>query len=619
MLYSTSDTADLERIPEKSFAPTRLALAVRAAHAGATNENGLTRAYIPRVPTRDAQHFVHDGARWFSKALTAKLAIEEYQNAELAAMLMNGTELGDYTAFVNVPLLCRLDDGRIALVTQDLGNTMEVQLASVGMEETILHLMQALMARGIEWQGFAPRNLVRQPDCARIWLIDLEDTRFHPAPWPVIRRCTRLKWQLNWTQLWSPHGALVRAISRLPISPGLQPDDIDGFEAALVQIAGPDVPLAVLLNLSDAATLRAKAPLPDVTRHRSPLEIGHLLDGHLPARTSVLSTFLFAALRAAAPRNFEQLMRALDRELDQGRGGVTEETLRNMLFAILDQSLLAARADLDFVATRLFQSLKLMSKQTGLPSAFARGHLIDQILVGLEACLHFAFPFAQSRNIILRGSTGQGLPTAVSVVEFEYSGPAHPGGSLGLEGLLIELLALFGLPAEASDQRPTECDLVSASAGHRDANEWSQLRAPALGGRPDWLTQAFIAADMTWWQRISAYERACPTDKRRQATYLYKAARATLARAAAQCGSCSPDALGQIDAITSALPATLCARLLALTENALVLRQTSTVAPHMVDAVAADLSQLCGELALPDPFGGSNRSDTPHRVFGDEQ
>jgi len=556
-------------------------------------------------------HFPHDGQYWFLKVPASGDALREFENTHRAASLIDGTEVEGSTIWVAPQVVCPLPDSLTGLISRDLGPTLFSSLPSPGLQDTLTAILQRLHAMGIDWKGFAPRNIVYDETESQFHLIDLDDTLFHDSLFPVVRRCSKLKWRLNWEQIWPQMGSLSAAIDAIPARKVPDLAELDDFERTLVDLAGPQPALGPLIDRSDTATLLAERPFisadgPDPT----PFAMGHLLDELFPRRVSVFLTFLFAQIRQDDPSGFAILITDLDETIGTQRG----ERSRPHLSAVLLRILAAVPSEFagtqGFDATALSGDLQTLANSSGLDAALDRSRIAESIINGLALTLCYAFPFLARPQVILRGSVGQGIMTRFSDMDFELSSETHPHGRPPLEALLCDLLACFGLAAEGSDQRPTELDLTGMGGHHRDANEWSQLRHPLTrGGRPDWLRALFPDADRSWWRRLSLYERDRPVSAKRNGAYLFKATRSTVARLAARNGCVSSHILTQLATIDKTTPPNTAAHIRSLLVSSVLAREGAISDPASIDRLCHDVSDSCRTWSLADPFAGGTIPD----------
>ena len=271
------------------------------------------------------------GGWWFAKKASPDAGLAKQGNVQRMASLLGNAVVGSCRVFV-----CALRPSEMALVSPDMGTTLPAHASAAAFTPEIHALLDLLLAKGIEWKGFAPRNPVVQPERQHLWLIDLEATEFYPDPAPAIRRTVRLKWVLNWRQVWPATDAFVKWLESLPVLAVRGPHELDPFEQALHDTVGDALDLTAMLDLSDAATLAAEAPVSDGRAGLSPLDVGHILDEALLARTSVLMTFLVAALRRRDPLGFDRLMTDLSQRISAAGPNLSQVQLRDTLFAILD-------------------------------------------------------------------------------------------------------------------------------------------------------------------------------------------------------------------------------------------------------------------------------------------
>lgn len=560
----------------------------------------------PHSPVRQ---FAFRGQLWIAKVKPCEAAWSERRNAECVAARLEGIALDGFSLAVVVPLIEPLDAERIALVSPDCGVTLHSQdtaeTTSARCEALIAALMENLHAHGIDWRGFAPRNIIVDRAARRISLIDFEDVHLN-APFSPLRRSTLLKWRLNWAQMYGMDGGtnwadsrILSRMSEFQTLPVKSVHALDGFEQCFSMICeypeegGYDA----MLDTTDRATFSAELPLRDLPSNRmTPLELGHLLDDVFPAHLSVWSTFIIARLRTDNPCEARELFISLDNTVARYAGQPTQR----FQHALFDALVLAIPSPGGQVPT-LCAAILSLAAADGLDAAFARSALLDDLLAALDHSIRFAFPGLPNRTLLLRGSSGSGVVTRASDIDFEYSAPDLPNGTVGREALLAEMLNCCGIACEASGERPLEHDLRGAMGHHRDANEFSQLRNPVTGGRPIWLAEVHPNEYMKWWRQLSLYEATADPDLRREPAYLFKSARATLARIAASHGIPHPHVRAQLDALGHMLPTRRAEALRSMLELSVVLRESPKANPAACAELARQISWLSATFEVVDP------------------
>ena len=112
----------------------------------------------------------------------------------------------------------------------------------------------------------------------------------------------------------------------------------------------------------------------------------------------------------------------------------------------------------------------------------------EALLVRISDLVTASLGLSDDLHFILRGSLSQGLLPNKSDLDFELSSPQHPDGHRDVEQVVLDILAAFGIDAEASAGRPTEPDLhdaVDRSEPVTYTNGWnSGARDPKSMTRP---------------------------------------------------------------------------------------------------------------------------------------
>lgn len=469
------------------------------------------------------------------RTLVAKRRPFEAAESELASAVRARQVLGTVPTVhslklhVVVPDLIELVDGTCALVSPDLGDTLAVEGADAALRlprPVVAEILRSLLNAGIEWSGFVPRNLfLRGQD---LWAIDWEDARFRADP---VRpdEVTTTKWDVGWSDVYCGDPDFR---SSFPPRAGAGGEPLDEFEQTLRELSDPRYSDAELRTRGADITLRSElyAPVPHGTP--TPAEIGHLADEVMPERWSVFHTALTAWTRARL--DDAAYARLLGRMWHEGgiapdgaaATAIPSEPWIRALLTEADEATSdeGAAGSLGSLAERL----ALLAGVTGLEAAGRRADIAEAILVRICDLVLPALGLS-GLQLLLRGSLAQGVVTAGSDVDFELSGPTQPHGHRGVESLVVDALAAFGIGAEASEGRPSEVDLGDPDSGPtRDLHEWMELRGPgSFAHDPGWFAAVVPVDHAHLANRQSRYEQA---GREATAKYLWFEARAALAR-----------------------------------------------------------------------------------------
>jgi hypothetical protein len=579
---------------------------VQAVYRAVPNRYGMPQQHDVIDPHFRLRRFAYSGTYYVAKAVSTQTAHLERAAAVAAADRLDNAQVGVFKLVVLVPDLVQIDDGRTVLVARDLGAPIPATPGgAAGLELVMSGLAKLLVARGVEWRGFAPRNLIIDQGAQCLWLIDLEGAILHAGVAAALSRTILLKWRLNWRQAFTAGGPLERAILAIPRRPGVT-SDLDAFERCLLNTVEWTGDLDTLLDYADAATLEAEVPLAGLPPGRlSAFAIGHYLDEVLPPPVSVLVTFLCARLRRLDANGATAMYSKLSLAIRAIPPGRCAERVPDLILPILDATIALGTGKGPHSFSNLLASLMSLRDEQGWSAAITRAVILGRICAAAYVCVTEAFPFLPKCDLVLRGSVGQGLASRQSDVDFEISSVAFPGGRPGLEALIASLLGLFGISAEGSRARPTEPDLVGEHGHRRDANEWSQLRDPATDERPLWLEGLFPQARDGWWTDLSLFELAQPRAALDTPSYRFKCVRAALARAAAKAGCHSPLAERQWDAVCLTLPSPLVLLLRRLLDQALADRDGLGLAAAANPSFAVALGAFCQAVGIPDPVAAA--------------
>ncbi|WP_213451199.1 hypothetical protein [Rhizomonospora bruguierae] len=469
------------------------------------------------------------GTALVAKRCPAEAVRRELASATRARQLLRAAPIdAPLEVRVVVPDLIELAGGACALVAADLGETLAAHRADVARwmpRQVVEAMLWGLLDAGIEWSGFVPRNLFVRD--AGLYAIDWEDARFCDGP-ARPDEVTVAKWDVGWSDVYRADPSL-----RAWFSPRQGVDSpLDDFEMNLRELSAPGVTGAEIRTRGAELTLRSELYAPVPTGDLTPAELGHLADELLPAPWSVFHTALTAWAR---PRLGDTGYAALISTVCRAVGPLTADHdatatlptrwIRALLLAVDEVTPDQSCAD---PLSVLAEQVTALAGHTGLEAAERRAGVAEAILVRVCDLVVAALDLG-GLQLLLRGSLAQGVITGRSDIDFELSAPAHPRGHAGAEALVVDVLASFGITAEATAGRPVEADLGGPDAGTtRDLHEWMELRRPGSAAHdPGWLG-AVIRADLARLAtRQSEYERA---GREHSAKYLWFEARAALAR-----------------------------------------------------------------------------------------
>lgn len=429
---------------------------------------------------------------------------------------------------VVIPDLTAADGAEEVLVARDLGEPLSVD---VSLARRLLPLprlivvLATLLDAGVEAPGFVPRNMFHRD--GRVHVIDWEDAEFTGRP-ASPSQLTVMKWDIAWSDVFEADPALRLAFAdRLRDGP-----PPDSFERALGELVDPELTSRQLRARGVALTLASELHVPgvgDVTA----AELGHLADEILPAQHSVLYTALTARVRTVAgeqgyARFVDSVWQAVRDQRIWGPDVDTAEAAAGWLRAVFTAAddCLSSQTPL----TDLHRQLVDLAEQRGWDAARRRAALAEGLLVQVSDLVVSALGLT-GLHLILRGSLAQAVVSRGSDLDFELSGSRHPHGHRPVERLVLDILAAFGLQAEASEGRPAEADIRSPGGGlARDLHEWMELRRPGSDLHdPGWLNEHLDPPLSLLLDTQSAYERA---SRQLSAKYLWFEVRALLARLA---------------------------------------------------------------------------------------
>jgi hypothetical protein len=364
--------------------------------------------------------------------------------------------------------------------------------------DAVQAIAQALLAAGVEWPGFLPRNLFPEENGPTLAAIDWESARLSERG---LSDLTLLKWRVGWAA--TPIGAMWA--ERLPAQ---WTAPLDDFERTLTPLLAPGAPASEVRQIADRVTLGSEVvPLRGV--RLSAADVGHAVEDLFGTPTAVV----YAAAASADPAYIERIAIVLDRLLPSGPAA---PRLRRAVMA----ALLALGSDY----------AEELAGARGLNAARRRAAAALDVVERVEMLLRNTCPVMKRLDVLLRGSAAQGLVSGRSDVDFEVSGPDWPRGHAEAETVVAAALSAFGFECETSTGRPTERDLLSADGDRsRDLHEYMELRRPGASVHdPGWVA-GDIELPPGWLKQASAYERGgYPQDGK----HAFFAARSLIARIA---------------------------------------------------------------------------------------
>lgn len=483
-----------------------------------------------------------------------------------------------------VPELVVLDAGESWLASPYLGPTLHEAFLERRLRweaVDVLLLLAELRKAGLEWAGFAPRNLIVGDHGT--FGIDWEDLHLDGPQSTDWSDLTLFKLALNWAGVFGSadgaHAAFVGLQRKWRSAP------LDGFEKSWCGLRGGRDDDAAARRACSAISFESEQPAanqrPDLF---SPQEAGHLVSDLLGSPLDVF----YAAAAARWRRNergddrFLAFLRGTTRSVDAAlrlshgcRQSRPEDTVRRTMARAVGQLAgLWSRGRLGDLA-EASRRLRRLRGRRGLAAALLRARLTEYVIATLWRSTRDLFGWDADLQLLLRGSVANGMCSIKSDVDFEISSPARPDGFAEAEMLLKLLLDGFGIPSEPSAGRPSESDIVYP-AGTRDVLEWLELRdldgssAPwphAHGGR----TRSEIAL-------LGTYERGV---RRMDGKHLWLAVRGAIARASALHGCRTAKTLAQVGWLRRVAGA-----------DAVALR---ALLKHALDAYERDLSDAAVE------------------------
>ena len=570
----------------------------------------------------DIRRVIIEGCSLVFKRRPAASAEEERRRALTARARLAGLIADEFGNIrVVVPELVRLSASECALVTPDLGSSLAETLRSTAVvfsPMAVRNLLGELLARGVDASGCVPRNLFLTD--AGLAMIDWEDARFGPG---LLRPSvlTLMKWDVAWSDVFGCDLKL-----REHFEPASPTDDaeLDGFEVALRELTGCASPAQEVRALGVEATLCSELHVPGVAGV-SAAELGHLAEDVLPPKLSVFHTLLTAHVRRTRGEPaYAALLQELGRAVEahpalRSRKPVTNQGQADLSAAWIRTLCCAADKQLDEqpwaepkggtpgVATAA-ERLAALAPEQGWHAACARAALAEALLARIANLVTCSLGL--DLQLILRGSLAQGVLGQRSDIDFELSSPTHPAGHHGAEGLVIDILACFGLAAEGSAARPVEADIKGSNpAVSRDLHEWFELRRPGSHQHdPGWVAQALRPSRDRLVIQQSEYEGL---GRQHSAKYLWFEARAALARLVFREHPGTPPVTlpEQLDLLPSLIGSALAAEIRQIVLASFDQREQASPDLTVCVALQHRLDRLRALLSLPGP-----RPESPMRA-----
>jgi|UPI0003B32B35 hypothetical protein len=259
------------------------------------------------------RHLTYQDTDYIVKLATFKQAEIEVNHAIEAARRLSGTNLFE----VVVPLVIPLSGQKCALVMKDMGVTLSEDYEdSVGIFPIDLwvQLLSLLLEKGVEFQGFLPRNLIWKKDEGRLCLLDWEDVFFHDVDraWSITDM-TVFKWHLAWSQM---YGIDVKTFLENEFSSYLTNKKIaplDSFERMYQLIINNSKNEREIREECANATYVSEEYHPEYANQLLyASEIGHLMDDLFPKSLSVFYTFATAKIAQQIGRgNYTKFISAM--------------------------------------------------------------------------------------------------------------------------------------------------------------------------------------------------------------------------------------------------------------------------------------------------------------------
>lgn len=455
---------------------------------------------------------------------------------------------------------------------------------------TLLALLHAFLAAGVDAPGLVPRNMFHRH--GRVHVIDWEDADISDHP-TAPASLTVMKWDIAWSDIYR-HDPDIRHILSTRHTP--EPP-LDPFERAAAELLGttPDHVRHQGIDL----TLRSELHVPVTGIGPSAAELGHLADEVLPPRHSVLYTLLTAHIRdTTGDHGYRQFLDALWTDIrhhTETANNGTNQWLRSITIHA-DHTLTPRSTSPELVD--LYREFTALRTESCWATAQHRAQVAEALLCRVCELVTTVLGH-NDLQLLLRGSLSQHLLTSRSDLDFELSNPQHPHGHRGAEHLVIDILTAFGIEAEGSAGRPTEPDLVSPTGLTRDLHEWMELRRPGSPHHdPGWLRPLFNVLTDQLINTRSIYET---TPRPTTAKLAWFEARALLARLAFQHGQPTPPATieDQMTLIRTHLTAPLADQIHALLHRALTLRELDTLPDiHAITTHRTQIIQLRATTAV---------------------
>lgn len=450
---------------------------------------------------------------------------KEYINAIKANKLL----ISNKRFYVPIPNLIYFNNS-VGLVYPDFGYTLHedlVKTKSIPLEN-IVCWFKDLLSHGIEWAGFLPRNIIQENH--KIILIDWEDAIFNNNTKLSISDLTLFKMVLGWSQVYGSISEVKKSFEKC-LNNRIYVSCKDNFEIAygnLVNVYNIDTIRAEAIELS----LKSEGPsLNDLKTNLSFMDVGHIVDDLFDINISVLYTCCTASIRekngdvyfSSFCIAFETILCLGLKENNEGTISLSLDNIRNIILLFLlyffqepslDElnylenlkSIIELNNFLETSNSISSHIIKFMlCKENGLNNAIYRSSYMHKFLYELFGILKKYLIKNNSIHLLLRGSCAQGLMTTKSDVDFEVSGILFPYGQIFIEGLISNILNIFGINNEGSWGRPKEEDIYIGEYT-RDYHEWTELTCPNVNKYDKgWLNNK-KATDFSW-QKWSIYEK----------------------------------------------------------------------------------------------------------------
>ncbi|OED34633.1 hypothetical protein AB832_07105 [Flavobacteriaceae bacterium (ex Bugula neritina AB1)] len=388
-----------------------------------------------------------------------------------------------------------------------------------------------LLASGIIWEGFAPRNILCG-DGTKYYFIDFEDTFFVQKTVRQIPNDIVFKWTLNWNQIFKNSTSIDELVYFLKERSYLTTNSfyLDSFEKAY-GILYNNINIKSIKRTTREITLISEKDLPN--NNKLPFDLGHTID-EIFSKSPELSVFFTVASYNLRKRlSDETYKKYLENTVSSFAIFIRENELflkasidRDlsiywMLISIIislgkiqenEHTLTISFEELKHTRVLvLIESYKSLINKTGLSNAVKRALYVEELINNLFLLVREnAFP-EENFDLIIRGSLANGLLTTQSDIDFEVSSEEFPTGHPGLEWVIQSIIIiLLKIPCEGSYARPKEIDIIGLN-GTRDLHEWLELRRinqPTIIG--SWIEKDIQNVPPGFWWKKSIYEKSNP-------------------------------------------------------------------------------------------------------------